>query len=143
MAIIADFRNDETKVYTKAVYQYDKGQRLIIAGIALPENYEVHVSNNPNSGIAAAYSGNIDGVFIPDAYFSTGEYVYIWLYKMEGVTSSEPSSSDIRTVKSGETIYEIVVPVIKRPVQLPVTYISPEGTIGYMVEDGVLVPVRQ
>ena len=125
--IIAAFKNGEKKVYTKTMHQYDHGQKLIVTGIALPDRYDIHMSNDPEDGIAYSCKGDAEGVTIPDALFVSGEYIYIWLYDLnEG---------------EGSTSYEIVVPVVRRPVQLSLQQGS-GGAMGYMVDDNeTLYPV--
>ena len=165
--IIAAFRNDQTQVYTKSVHQFDKGQKLIITGIALPDSFEVHMSNSKENGLAYSCKGKAEGVYIPDAMFLSGEYVYIWVYatsveaeeaysqgyvfeEEEESISETPVSS--REVKEGESCYEIVIPVIRRPAQLPTRPDDPTtddaidaksiSAIGYTVDDDeTLIPV--
>jgi len=152
MAIIAAFKNGSTKVYTKSVHQFDKGQKLIVTGVALPDKFEVHVSNSKDEGIATAYTGDAEGVFIPDAYFATGDYVYVWIY---AVSKEEINASDVPndesamasgiTIEEGTSIYEIVIPVIQRPINLQISQMGHEETVaGYVVdEDHTLIPVKQ
>ena len=73
MAIVADFSSGNTSAYTVAAHQFDKGQKLIVTGVELPETYEVHISNTKTGGFASAYVGNSNGVLIPDVYFTSGE----------------------------------------------------------------------
>lgn len=160
MAIIAAFGNGATKTYTKSVHQFDKGQKLVITGVELPSRFEVHISNDKNGGIASSYAGSLEGTLIPDAYFMSGEYVYIWVYgrQEEEVPTyhyqddeqeeSDPSEGDDEpvTIESCSTVYEIVIPVIPRPAQLSVitaSSLSPTNqVIGYTVDDnGALIPV--
>ena len=168
MAIVADFSSGQTVTYTKSVYQHDKGQKLIVTGIDLPETYEIHISNSKDGGLASAYMGNPDGILIPDVYFTSGEYVYIWLYitqkekislkfyEHQGESGGEENDgegeypSDLPKpgeiiVDSGQTTYEVRIPVIKRAAQLPIRIISQEpNTVGYIVdENNTLIPVRQ
>lgn len=158
MAIVAAFRNGETKVYTKSAHQHDKGQRLIITGITLPDTYDVHISNDKEGGMAISLKGDLEGVFIPDEYFLNGDFIYVWIYAIERVEVSTPNYTNEETEESSEeeqeskfidegtTVYEIVIPVIKRSVQIQ---ISPKASqaqhiIGYIVdENNALVPVIQ
>ena len=126
--IIAAFKHGETTAYTKTVHQFDKGQKLIVTGIVLPETFEVHMSNNKEDGFAYSCKGDAEGVTIPDALFVSGDYIYVWLYD---TTESE-----------GETVYQIVIPVARRPVQLSFSQGGKE--VGYMVDDHeTLYPVVQ
>ena len=126
--IIAAFRNGETRTYTKSAHQFDKGQKLIFTGIILPETFEVHMSNDKEDALAYSCKGDAEGVTIPDALFVNGDYIYVWLYD---TTESE-----------GETAYEVVIPVIRRPVQLSFSQGGKE--VGYMVDDQeTLYPIVQ
>lgn len=155
--IIAAFKNGETRTYTKNVHQFDKGQKLIVTGIALPESYEVHISNNKDGGMAVAYEGNIEGVYIPDAFFVSGDYIYVWLYTT--ATHSEgsgsygyqmgPDNEELeevtvggKVIEEGETAYEIIIPVVRRPINVPVADKSSGGAMGYIVDENeTLIPV--
>lgn len=97
MAIIASFGDGSNKTYTKSVYQYDRGQNLIITGIELPETFEAHISNDKDKSVILfnTYHGN--EISIPDVYFMSGEYVHVWI------------------CENSTTTYEIVIPVIHRP----------------------------
>lgn len=154
--IIAAFRNGQTRVYTKSAYQFDKGQTLIVTGVALPDSFDVHMANGKEGGLAYSCKGNPEGTPIPDALFVSGEYIYIWIYRTdmdsEGsvyALDSDPEEDTIQEKEVGENIreigetkYEIIVPIVKRPVQLPPVDVKPEAGFGYMVDDnGTLVPV--
>lgn len=155
MAIIAAFREGMTKVYTKSAHQYDKGQKLIITGIQLPSNYEVHISNEKDKGFAAPLIGDLEGVFIPDAFFMSGDYVYVWVYAIEKESAPaydvDPEQvlipeeeNEEGGVTSGASVYEIVIPVIRRPIQLSFEYGSGSSIVGYIVdENNRLIPVRK
>lgn len=155
--IIAAFKNRQTKVYTKSAHQFDKGQKLIVTGIALPESFELHMSNERDGGLAYSCKGSAEGTLIPDALFISGEYIYVWLYKTkldhEGSSygyNSDPEEETIRETEAaenvlveGQTSYEIVIPVVKRPVQLPTVEITPESGFGYKVDENeTLIPVN-
>lgn len=157
--IIASFKRGSNKAYTKSVHQFDKGQKLIVTGITLPDSYEVHMSNDREGGIAYSAIGDAEGVYIPDALLMNGEYVYVWLYATsighEGTAYGYGSYDDdeyirevqtnARTIDEGKTEYEIVIPVIRKSASLPAVSIeSLSGNFGYMVDENeVLVPVRQ
>lgn len=112
----------------QTVHQFDKGQKLVVTGIVLPETFEVHMSNDKEDGIAYSCKGDAEGVTIPDALFVSGDYIYVWLYD---TTESE-----------GETVYQVVIPVVRRPVQLSFSQGGKE--VGYMVDDHeTLYPVVQ
>lgn len=102
MAIIAEFKNGDTKVYTKSAYQFDKGQKLMISGIDLPDSFEVHASNDRYGDMSINCEDVTEGINIPDVLFTSGNFVYVWIY----------ATQDDDT---GKTVCEIVIPVIKRP----------------------------
>lgn len=106
MAIIAAFGPSATKAYASSVYQYDKGQKLIITGAELPERFKICVSNDKEHGVASYYDGNSEGTLIPDEFFMNGQYVYVWVCKVSEGSASEEECT---------TLYEIVIPVIRRP----------------------------
>ena len=156
--IIAAFKNGSKKAYTKNAYQFDKGQKLILTGVVLPDSYEVHISNEQEDGMAYSCRGNAEGIYIPDTFFVKGEFVYVWVYATEEIKEGEavaydfdPKNEEITekeivgsVINEGETVYEIVIPVKRRSVQLPTVkdpYV-PETAFGYIVdENGALVPV--
>lgn len=161
MPIIAAFKNGETKVYTKTAHQFDRGQKLIVTGIALPSSFEIHFSNDPENGIASSCKGSAEGVMIPDAYFISGDYIYAWLYVKEEEVGSQGGyimgeDETLQVVEGsgdgyeeGYTLYTIVIPVARRPVQHNVSLSetsggggSGPGMIGYIVDENeVLIPV--
>lgn len=61
------------------LFQYDRGQRLIISGCDLPAAYQVHFAN-AILGKSAAMVGDPSGVDIPDEYLETGIDIHVWLY---------------------------------------------------------------
>ena len=156
--IIAAFKNGSTRAYTKSAHQFDKGQKLIVTGIALPNSYEVHMSNDKDGGMAFSCKGNAEGVYIPDAMFVSGDYIYIWIYALDEIKEGqaigynfdqeEESIKEVEmagtTVIEGTTTYEIVIPVIRRSVQLPTmdTAIEPGNNFGYVIENETLIPVN-
>lgn len=155
MAIIANFAEGETKTYTKSMYQYDRGQTLVITGVTLPETYEVYVSNQKDVGFANPVSCNAEGIDIPDAFFMSGEYIYVWVYAIASRRTPayqiDPENQttvytedDEDEEKSGTTVYEIVIPIKKRPIQLQFEYERKDTVVGYIVDDQHrLVPVRK
>lgn len=129
--VTATFRDDKcTTVYTRKVSQFDKGLILRISGVALPETYQVHFSNDPESGVSIAVNTSGSDVTIPEAFLMTGKYVYAWIYTTEGILS-------------GTSDRMIVIPVVPRPAH----YVANDGgggggtevTYGYELdEDGTL-----
>ena len=77
--IEAKFSSRDRKCVIGPLWQYDYGQILRITGIDLPENYEVHFSNDPR-GVAKRIHGNVDGVRIPAEYLKSGSSIFAWLY---------------------------------------------------------------
>ena len=92
-------------LYIKAphVFQYDYGLVLVLDGILLPEDYEVHFSNKKH-GIAKKAEITEEGVLIPDEYLRSGEDIFAWVYVRNG-------DSD------GYTVYSFQLPVISRSVE--------------------------
>ena len=86
---------------TRPLYQYDYGQILVLAGPKLPPSYEVHFSNQAESGRAKTMIGNADGVSIPDEYLRSGQTIYAWVFLHGG-------DSD------GATKYTVTIPVTQR-----------------------------
>ncbi len=130
MAIIAIFNEGQQKAYTQSMYQHDKNQTLMLVGIELPKTFEVHFSNDPDNGIAYPVKGTNYQVRIPNALFSTGEYIYAFI----------ESEDD-------QTIYSVVMPVIRRPVRIDVKDEDDgdedgSGFQGFVMgEDETLIPV--
>jgi hypothetical protein len=147
--VVANFSDGSTKVYTKSLFQHDKGQRLSFEGIEASSSREVHFSNQPEGGIAMACKMHDNSVGIPDVYLSTGDYVYAWLYAtkatsgsdgnvnyhitdansvndkenlvVDGLTSSKVASED------SETLFQVIIPVIKRPNIIRASDVSGDG----------------
>ena len=122
MTLIARISEGETTAYTESTYQYNKNTTLEFEGVDLPDEYEVHFSNDKERGISVSRIGSAVGVLIPDELLSTGEYVYAWLYG---------------TAKSGKvTLFMVTIPVIPRPVPIYSESSSGDGKFKYdVVED--------
>ena len=135
MAIIAAFKSGETRVYTKSAHQFDRGQSLIITGIELPETFEVHFSNDRDRGISTAHKGSAEGTYIPDVYFFSGDYIYAWIYFVNPVDEQYEKFE-------GKTEYEVVIPIIPKPVHTSVMQGSGGGIGFIMGDDETLIPVR-
>lgn len=96
-------------IYTKRTFQYNRGVKLRVSGVALPEKYQVHFANNENEGVSAAIWVSGSDIPIPDAYFQTGDYVYVWIYFAEDGKNA-----------AGISMYKVIVPVEKRPAILSI-----------------------
>lgn len=108
MTLQATIFENNSITYTKSLYQHDKNVTLVFDGIDLPEKYEVHFSNyKDDRNISVSLIGTAKGVLIPDALLSTGHYVYVWVV-------------DAGTETGKGTIYTVVIPVIPRPMPIPV-----------------------
>lgn len=83
------------------LWQYDYGQILVLAGLDLPEIYEVHFANE-GEGETITVLGDKNGVAVPDQFLVTGKNIRAWVFLHAG-------ESD------GETEYAIRIPVQKRP----------------------------
>ena len=82
------------------LFQYDYGQKLLFAGVTLPESYEVHFSNQEH-GSSKTMLGDATGVDIPDEYLTSGDPVHVWVYLHDGADD-------------GETEYHGIIGVAKR-----------------------------
>lgn len=100
--ISAVFPEGVRTIQTDAVYQYNYGQFLSFSGLELPESFEVHFSNDSTLGKSKALLGDPSGVNIPDEYFKSGDSVYCFIVLHDETTD-------------GETVYKIIVPVVRRP----------------------------
>ena len=89
-------------VVAKGLYQYDYGQKLQIAGITLPPNFEVHFCNDGDFSTIPMI-GTDYMVDIPDQFLTTGKDIIAYIYHHEGEDD-------------GETIEVVRMPVVKRPV---------------------------
>ena len=87
---------------TLPLYQWDYGQILQITGLDLPDAYQVHFSNQRESGTTITMIGGASGVQIPDNLLQTGENIYAWIFLHSGDDD-------------GETEYQIKIPVLLRP----------------------------
>lgn len=128
-SVKAIFKNGSTKTYTTSMYQHDKGQMLEFVGADLPPEFEVHFSNDKDFGTASIVIGENNIVAIPNAYLATGSYVYAWAHDRHDVTYTKrdynvneevliEERSDPVTYTKGTTLYEVVIPVIKRPIEI-------------------------
>lgn len=109
--IYATFKEGKSDVvYTKKTYQYNRGVKLRISGVALPEKYQVHFSNSEDQGVATALWVSGSDISIPDAYFDTGDYIHIWI-------AFADTGENTYSVRS---IYKVIIPVEKRPAILRV-----------------------
>ena len=120
--VIAEIKEGFTETWTEPLYQYDRGQTLVITGIELPPSFEIHFSNTREGGMAVAYMGHPEGVHIPNILLTTGETIYAWFY----VTDHDNHE--------GKSEHTIIIPVNRRPMAYPVS--SDEGvTNGFIVDD--------
>ena len=152
MSIIAEFKNGKNKTYTQSLYQHDKGQILEFVGVEdLPEEFEVHFSNDKDYGTASVVVGKNRHAAIPNAYLATGSYIYAWVHVVKDITYCNTDYSvedeilieerdDPVTFTRGTTMYEVVIPVIKRAIEIRM----PMPGIGdpaneYSIKDGSLI----
>ena len=87
-------------IVSDSLFQYDYGQRLIIAGIDLPMAYEVHFARQ-GAWDSKTVIGDSTGVDIPDEMLLDGGDIRFWIY----LHASEDD---------GETVYKCIIPVIPR-----------------------------
>ena len=103
---------DDQVVYTKKVYQYDRGIYVHIEGLELPEKYQAHFSDSQDNTISISKNVTGPDILIPDTFLRTGKYVYIWLYLAD---------TDDESNNFGISIAQIIVPVEPRPNSLSFT----------------------
>lgn len=102
---------------TRALHQYDYGMRLTFSGFDLEpdDEVEVHFANKGSEDSIVQF-GNGSGVLIPDECLKPGTDIDAYVYCHERRCD-------------GETVYHIMIPVIKRarvadtPDDKPVEYI--------------------
>lgn len=109
------FTNSQTAVAMTPLWQYDYGQRLIIEGLDIPTNYEVHFCNSGDS-TTTTQIGDADGVIIPDEYFLNGKDILAYIYLHTGLDD-------------GETEYKITILVRtrQRPTDLEPTPVQQDA----------------
>ena len=83
------------------LYQYDYGQVLKFADITLPSTYEVHFAQS-GASTTVTVLGDSNGVQIPDQYLLADLDIRAYIYLHEEETD-------------GETVYQVLIPVIARP----------------------------
>ena len=103
---------DDQVVYTKKVYQYDRGIYVHVEGLELPEKYQAHFSDSQDNTISISKNMTGPDILIPDTFLRTGKYVYIWLYLAD---------TDDESNNFGISIAQIIVPVEPRPNSLSFT----------------------
>lgn len=89
-------------IKTDPVWRIDRGMKLQISGLDLPDYYQVHFSNAPVQGEAIPVLASSDTVDIPDQYFESGQDIYAWIYLT-------PAGG------VGYTIRRVTIPVKARP----------------------------
>ena len=104
MQNIVNFEGNKSTAFV-CLFQYDYGQELIIEGLKLPDDFEVHYSNGSNSALVIQGRVTDDKfvVNIPDEVLSQNiAETKAWIYLDEG--------------KSGRTIKTIVIHLEKREI---------------------------
>lgn len=104
---VARFLNGSHCVTTEPLWQWDKGQILVLEEIDLPFSYQVHFSNEALHGEAIPQVGSDGQVDIPNEMLTSGAPIYFWIYLNE-------------TENDGETEYWGTIPVNAR--SKPVDY---------------------
>lgn len=120
--VTAVFTGGTFAVASGEIYQWDYGQILLIEGLELPSNFEVHFADTldgeATTAIGTSESG-ITSVMIPDVYLTSGRDVYAYIFLHTGA-------------EDGETVYKIQIPVKQRP--------QPSGELPPEVERDELSP---
>lgn len=98
--VIATLSSVHRTTKTRAIFQYNYGMILQFEGVDLPDVYEVHFSNSSDDK-SLTQIGDSNGVDIPNEFLITGEDIKVWIFLHS-------------TDNDGETVYHVVIPVIKR-----------------------------
>ena len=109
--------------FAKSLNQHDRHIKLVITGLQLPAKYGVDFSNSRDGGIAVSRTGSAEGVMIPDAFLSTGEYVYAFIKVPVGTNGRM-------------TVHTIVIPVNRKPVPVLMQVNEQPDTFDYDVDEG-------
>ena len=114
--------SSSSTTYTQTLSQHDRHVRLIITGLDLPAKFGVDFSNGREDGIAVSRTGTSEGVMIPDAFLSTGKYVYAFV--------KIPVGDNGRV-----TVHTIVIPVLPKPVPVLMQVNEQPDTFDYDVDE--------
>lgn len=74
--ILARFNDNSRFTRTDAQWKYNKGQKLQINGVSLPQYFEGHFSNDVN-GVSKRVLGENNIVEIPFEYFRPGRWAFV------------------------------------------------------------------
>lgn len=107
--IQAVFTSSKTFVKTDPQWRYNKGQKLQVFGLDLPEYFEAHFSNEID-GPAKSVIGQDGLVSIPPEYFIPGGNIYCWLYIQEGEAHITKCQVRIPLYEKGELTDEEPTP---------------------------------
>lgn len=121
-ALEAHCDSEASVTHTKSLSQHDRHVRLIITGLDLPAKYGVDFANSREGGIAVSRTGTAEGVMIPDAFLSTGKYVYAFV--------KIPVGDNGRV-----TVHTIVIPVMPKPVPVLMQINEQPDTFDYDVDE--------
>ena len=100
--VVVTYEEGKPIAVTRPLHQYDYGMKLKLKDFPnLPNMYEMHFSNNHDSGKSYTVVGDSTGVDIPDVCLSEGRHIWAWLFNHVGPND-------------GETKYAILIPVIRR-----------------------------
>ena len=108
MKIKAVYKEGIDIIYTKPVYQYERGVSLTVEGLALAFPVTIYISNNKDDSNSVKYKATAMPFSIPKEYFASGGYVYVW-------------------IRAPEQTIMITIPVMTRPV--PITPPDSGGSI--------------
>lgn len=97
---------------TGKLYQYDRGQRLIIEGMTLPQTYQVHWSNDPYTKSKTTI-GDSTGADIPDEYLETGRDIHVWVYDVGEDHAETECHGIIRVIRRAKPSDEEPTPAQK------------------------------
>ena len=97
--VTATYSNTKVSV-TRALHQYDYGQKLVLDGFDMEDGFEAHFANSEEE-TAIVKTGRNNEVLIPNQVLKSGQDIICWIYGHSFLWD-------------GETVYTVHIPVIKR-----------------------------
>lgn len=95
---VALFAAGQRATVTAPIWQYAKGQTLMIDGLDLPDSYRVDFANTREKGESKPQIASGNEVPIPDEYLETGKTVFAWIVLAEGEDDSATEATVVTPV---------------------------------------------
>ena len=95
---VALFAAGQRVTVTAPIWQYAKGQTLMIDGLDLPDSYRVDFANTREKGESKPQIASGNEVPIPDEYLETGKTVFAWIVLAEGEDDSATEATVVTPV---------------------------------------------